>query len=81
MKYMTIDVGKEYITENGSTVFIKYNTNDMGFPQCDRCFGGTINQNGVTRSAFFTISGIYNPQNMNSGFNIIKELPEKSIKK
>lgn len=70
---MTLEVGKTYITRNGSIATIKYNSNDMGFAMSTQPFGGTIDDRGVVRSAFFTESGVYNMAKPSSGYDIISE--------
>lgn len=68
---MKIEVGKSYITENGSVARIKYNTDELGYDRHIQPFGGIIENRG---SAFYSESGIYNLSNLDSGFNIVSEV-------
>lgn len=63
---MNLEVGKSYVTKNGSIAKITIEDKNTLQP-----FGGLIIGRG---SAFFTSNGIYNLNNINSGFNIIKEI-------
>jgi len=62
---MQLEINKNYVTENGSIVKIKIEDKNTLQP-----FGGVIIGRG---SAFYTSNGIYNLNNINSGFNIVKE--------
>jgi len=68
---MKLEVGKAYVTENGSIVNIDYNTNDLGYDPHIQPFGGMIRGRGC---AFYTESGIYNLNNPGSGLNIVSEV-------
>lgn len=68
---MNIEVGKTYVTDNGTVVKIYYNTDLMGHPKHIQPFGGVIEGRGA---AFYCENGIYSLSNPKSGFNIKTEL-------
>ena len=70
MKTLNVEVGKKYITNDGSTVEIT-----VEYKGSDYCMGGILTQeSGLKRSAFFSRTGIYNFEYPNHRFNLRKEL-------
>jgi len=80
---MKIEVGKTYKTRTCGIVKIEYDTNANGYPYSHRPFLGNIvkridhksslSQNHI-RVAFFTETGLYNPERGESEFDIVEEL-------
>lgn len=67
---MKLEIGKSYILKNGMIAKINYNQVNEGFAPCLRPFGGVIINRG---SAFFTETGLYDPTNGQSEFDIVAE--------
>lgn len=68
---MNIELNKKYLLRNGSTVFI-----ESYEPTNFWCFGGTIKTKDgkIDRAAFFTHSGMYNPERGENERDIISEM-------
>ena len=71
---MELEVGKSYVTRDGSTVTIRHNTNEMGFANSAQPFGGTLKSKSGDRSAFFSENGKYSLDHYEHRFDIIKHL-------
>lgn len=68
---MNIEVNKQYLLRNRGTVLITSH-----HPNSIWTFGGTMrHENGnIDRAAFFTYSGMYNPDKGENERDIIKEI-------
>lgn len=72
---MELEIGKKYLTKNGSVAIIKYDSDKMGFSPDVRPMGGIItNPDGIVQSAFFTRNGIRNLGGTYDGNDIVKEI-------